>query len=98
MEVLIYDEAIRIEQAEPLLVSYPCVYDPRQRRITTVEVQGRPQYRQGQALPLMFFTLGLVRAVWRRPPYRRVPRAQRALAALQPNLFDPVQNTLFTSV
>ena len=45
-----------------------------------------------QALPLMLFTPGLVRSVWRMPLYRRVPRAQRALAALQPNLFDPLQN------
>jgi hypothetical protein len=37
VEVLIYDEALRIEQAEHLLVSYPCVYDTRQRRITAVD-------------------------------------------------------------
>jgi hypothetical protein len=36
LDVLIYDEALRIEQAEHLLVSYPCVYDTRVRRITTV--------------------------------------------------------------
>ena len=29
VDVLIYDEALRIEQAEHLLVSYPCVYDTR---------------------------------------------------------------------
>jgi hypothetical protein len=29
VEVLIYDETVRIEQADHLLVSYPCVYDPR---------------------------------------------------------------------
>ena len=34
--VLIYDEALRIEQADQLLVSYPCVHDTTRRRITTV--------------------------------------------------------------
>jgi hypothetical protein len=71
-----------------LLVSYPCVYDPRQRRITAVDAQGRQQYRQVQAIQLMLFTLGLVRSVWRMPLYRRRQRAQQVLAALQPNLFD----------
>jgi hypothetical protein len=33
LDVLIYDEALRIEQAEHLLVSYPCIYDTRARRI-----------------------------------------------------------------
>jgi hypothetical protein len=91
VEVLIYDDAVRIEQAAHLLVSYPCVYDPRQRRVTAVDAQGRQQYRQVQAIQLMLFTLGLVRSVWRMPLYRRVQRPQRALAALQPNLFDPLQ-------
>ncbi|MGH8070229.1 MAG: hypothetical protein ACRERE_34305 [Candidatus Entotheonellia bacterium] len=46
VEVLMYDEAMRIEQAEHLLVSYPCVYDTRQRRITAVDGTGRQHYRQ----------------------------------------------------
>jgi hypothetical protein len=29
VEVLIYDEAMRVEQAEHLLVAYPWVYDTR---------------------------------------------------------------------
>jgi hypothetical protein len=48
VEVLIYNETVRIEQADHLLVSYPCVYDPRQRRITAVDALGRQQYRQVQ--------------------------------------------------
>jgi hypothetical protein len=45
LDVLIYDEALRIEQAEHLLISYPYVYDTRVRRITTVNEQGQQQYR-----------------------------------------------------
>jgi hypothetical protein len=47
---VIYDEAMRIEQAEHLLVSYPCVYDPRQRWITAVDGTGRQRYRQAQMI------------------------------------------------
>jgi hypothetical protein len=36
LDVLISDEVLRIEQAEHLLVSYPCVYDTRVRWITAV--------------------------------------------------------------
>ena len=32
--VWVDDDRLRIEQAEPMVVSYPCVDDPRQRRIT----------------------------------------------------------------
>jgi hypothetical protein len=95
---LIYDEAVRIEQGDHLLVSYPCVYNPRQRRITAVDAQGRQQYHQVLMVQLMLFTLGLVRSVWRMPLYRRVPRPQRPLAALQPHLFDPLQIKLSKSV
>jgi hypothetical protein len=54
-EVLIYDDVMRIEQAEHLLVSYPCVYDPRQRRITAVDEMGRRHYRQVQVIQLMLW-------------------------------------------
>jgi hypothetical protein len=64
---------------------------PRQRRITAVDAQGRQQYHQVPMVQLMLFTLGLVRSVWRMPLYRRVQRPQRALAALQLHLFDPLQ-------
>jgi hypothetical protein len=94
VEVLIYAEAVRIEQGDHLLVSYPCLYDPRQRRIAAVDAQGRQQYHQVQVVQFMLFTLGLIRSVWRMPLYRRVPRAQRELTALQPNLFDPLQNVI----
>jgi hypothetical protein len=89
VEVLIYDDAVRIEQGDHLLVSYPCVYDPRQRRITAVDAQGRQQYHQVPVVQFMLFTLGLVRSVWRMPLYRRVQRPQRASTALQPQLFNP---------
>ena len=53
LEVLIDDEAMRIEQAEHLLVSSPCVYDTRLRWITLVHEQGRQQYRHFQVIHLM---------------------------------------------
>jgi hypothetical protein len=53
--VLIYDEAMRIEPGDHLLVSYPCVYDLRQRRITAVDAQERQQYRHVQAIQLMLW-------------------------------------------
>jgi hypothetical protein len=98
VEVLIDDEAIRIEQGDHLLVSSPCVYDPRQRRITAIDAQGRQQYRQVPMVQLMLFTLGLVRSVGRMPLSRRRSRTQQALAAQQPHLFDPLQIKLIKSV
>ena len=67
VDVLIDDEALRIEQAEQLLVSDPGVYDTRQRRITAVDGAGRQQYRYVQAVQRMLWTLELVRPVWHMP-------------------------------
>jgi hypothetical protein len=53
LDVLIYDEAMRLEQSEHLLVSYPCVYDTRARWIMTVNEQGRQQYGDFQVIQLM---------------------------------------------
>jgi hypothetical protein len=88
VEVLIYDEALRIEQAEHLLVSYPCVYDTVRRRIATIDGQGRQQYRQVQVLQLALVSVELMRSVWRMPPYQRGrwPRGRRH--ALQASLFE----------
>jgi transposase len=88
VEVLIYDEAMRIEQAEQLLVSYPCIYDTKQRRITAVDGTGRQQYRQVQVVQLMLWALQLVRAVWRMPRYRQPPWPRRASQAPQIGLFE----------
>jgi hypothetical protein len=88
IEVLIYDDAMRIEQAEPLLVSYPCVYDPRPRRITAVDEMGRQHYRQVQIVQLMFWALELARTVWRMPRYRRATWLRRLPSAPQIDLFD----------
>ena len=60
VEVLIYDEALRIEQAEHLLVSYPCVYDTTQRRITAVAEHGRQQYRSFPVVQLMLWALEIM--------------------------------------
>lgn len=88
VDVLLYDEAIRIEQAEHLLVSYPCVYDTRQRRITAVDGTGRQQYRPAQMIQLLFWALELVRTVWRMPRYRRATGLHRMPAAPQMDLFN----------
>jgi transposase len=88
VEVLLYDEAMRIEQAEHLLVSYPCIYDTRQRRITAVDGTSRQQYRQAQVIQLMFWALELARTVWRMPRYRRATWLYRMPSAPQMTLFD----------
>ena len=89
VEVLIYDEVLRVEQAEQWLVVYPCVYDTRQRRITAVEADGRQQYHYVQAMQLLLWTFELIRSVWRMPRYHRMPRPQRAHSTRQMGLFEP---------
>lgn len=89
VEVLIYDDALRIEKEDQLLVSYPCAYDPRQRRVTAVDEAGRQQYRRFRWLQLMLFTLGAVRWVWRFPGYRRA-RRRRGEPRRQLTLFERV--------
>ena len=44
VEVWVYDDVVRMEQGEHVVVSYPCGYDPRQRRITDVAARGRQHY------------------------------------------------------
>jgi transposase InsO family protein len=86
--VLVYDEALRIEQADQLLVSYPCIYDTTQRRITAVAEQGRQQYHSFPVIQLMLWALEIVHAVWRMPPYRWSQRPRRGLRTRQLTLFD----------
>ncbi|HSG17461.1 MAG TPA: helix-turn-helix domain-containing protein [Anaerolineae bacterium] len=74
VDALIYDDAVRIEQDDQLIVSYPCRYDPQQRRITSVDEHGRQQYRRFRLRQLLLFTLGMARWVWKMPPYRRLRR------------------------
>jgi transposase len=88
VEVLIYDDALQIEHAEQLLVLYPCLYDATQRRIITVDAQGRQQYRHLPVLQLALFTLELLRVVWEMPPYRRSPWSRQLLQAQQGSLFE----------
>jgi hypothetical protein len=88
VDVLIYDDAVRIEQDDHLIVAYPCVYDPKQRRITAVDEQGRQQYRHFQAVQLVLFALEIVRSVWRMPLYRWSRWPRQAMHALQLSLFD----------
>jgi hypothetical protein len=68
VELVLYDDALRVEQAEHLIVLYPCLHDPTQRRIMTVDAQGRQPYRHFPVLQLALFTLELLRVVWTRPP------------------------------
>jgi transposase InsO family protein len=86
--VLIYDEALRIEHAEHLLVSYPCTYDTTRRRITTVAEHGRQPYRSFPILQLMLWTLEIMQTVWRMPPYRWGQRSRQGFRTRQLTLFD----------
>ena len=88
VEVLIDDDAGHIEQAEPLLGLYPCFYEATRRRITTVDAQGRQQYRHLPVLPLALLTLELLRVVWEMPPYRRSPWSRQLLQPQQGRLFE----------
>jgi hypothetical protein len=88
VDVLLDDEATRIEQAEHRLVSSPCVYDTRPRRITAVDGTGRQQSRQAQMIQLMFWALELACTVWRMPRYRRATWLQRTPSAPPIDLFD----------
>jgi hypothetical protein len=71
VEVVVHDDMVRIEQAAQQVVSYPCVYDTRRRRITAVDASGRQQYLEVPMIQLVLFTLALVRTVWCVPRYRR---------------------------
>jgi transposase InsO family protein len=88
VDVLIYDDAVRIEQADHLLVSYPCRYDTGQRRITAVDAQGRQQYQQVRVMQCVLWALGLVRSVWQMPRYSRRSRVQRGVTIIQMSLFE----------
>jgi len=88
VEVWMYDDVVRIEQGEHVVVSYPCVYDPRQRRITDVDARGRQQYCDIPIMQLVLFTLALVRTVWRMPRYRRIAAPRRVLLAPQISLWQ----------
>jgi hypothetical protein len=96
VDVLIYDDAVRVEQADRLLVSYPCVYATGRRRITSIDARGRQHYHQLQMLQLALWTLDLIRVVWRMPPYqrRRWPRQGsfvRQISLFEPCAHEPVQ-------
>jgi len=88
VDVLIYDDALRIEQEDRLIVSYPCRYDTDQRRITSVEEEGRQQHQHFEAIQLALFVLEIVRVVWRMPAYRWSRWPRRAIQAIQRSLFD----------
>jgi hypothetical protein len=79
----VYDDIVRIEQGAHVVVSYPCVYDPRQRRITAIDARGRQQYCDVPVRQLGLCTLALVRTVGRLPRYRRITAPRRVLLAPQ---------------
>jgi hypothetical protein len=76
VEVVVYDDVVRIEQAEQPVVSYPCVY-------AAVEASGRQQYLPVPVMQLVLFTLTLARTVWCMPHYRRTHDSRQALSAPQ---------------
>ena len=88
VEVWVYDDVVRIEQGEHVVVSYPWVYDPRQRRITAVAAPGRQPYCDSPTMQVMLFTLVLVRTVWCMPRYRRIAEPRRVLLAPQISLWQ----------
>src|SRR5215510_800088 len=71
VEVWVYEDLVRIEQGEHVEVAYPCVDDPRQRRITKVDARGRQQRGQVPMRQLVLWALALERTVWRMPRYHR---------------------------
>jgi hypothetical protein len=87
VEVWIYDDVVRIEQGEHVVVSYPCLYDPRQRRIREVQAHGRQQYCQIPVMQLVLWTLALARTVWRLPLYRRIAAPRSVLLTQQITLW-----------
>jgi hypothetical protein len=88
VEVWVYDDVVRIEQGEQTVVSYPCVYDPRQRRLIAIDARGRQQYCEVPVMQLILWTLALVRTVWRMPRYRRMAVPRRVLLAQQIHLWQ----------
>ena len=94
VDVLIDDDVVRVEQAEHLLVSYPCVDDTGRRRITSIDARGRQPYHQIQGLQLARLTLDLIRSVWRMPPYRRRRWPRQGPHACQISLFEPFAHEL----
>jgi hypothetical protein len=87
VEVWIYDDVVRIEQGEHVVVSYPCLYDPRQRQIKAVQAHGRQQYCYIPVMQLVLWTLALARMVWRLPLYRRRAAPRSVLLTQQITLW-----------
>jgi hypothetical protein len=86
IEVLIDDDRLRRERAEDVLVTYPCGYDTRKRRITGLDDAQRHQYHQVQVIQWMLCAWEIARTVWRMPFYRRAQGQRRALQARQMRL------------
>lgn len=92
VEVLIYDDMLRIERAEHVLVTYPCDYDTRQRRITVIDGTQRHQYHRVQIVQLVLFAWEIARTVWRMPLYRRAQGPGQAVRARQMSLSGHFRN------
>ena len=88
VEGLISDEVLRVDQADQLLVVYPCVYDPRPRRVTAADADGQQQYHDVQAMQLLLWTFELIRSMCRMPRHHRMSRHQRAHSARQMGPFE----------
>jgi hypothetical protein len=88
VEVWVYDDVVRSEPGEQVVVSYPCLYDPRQRRIRDVHAHGRQQYCHIPVMPWVLWTLARARTVWRMPRYHRMAESRRGLLAPQISLWQ----------
>ena len=90
-----YNDMVRIEQTEKVVISYPCVYDPRQRRITELDASGRHQYVEVPVIQLVFFALALARTVWRMLLYRRMHKPRPARAGLHMRLWSEFADAIW---
>jgi hypothetical protein len=98
VEVLIYDEALRIEQADHLLVSYPCVYDAVRRRIATINGQGRQLYHQVQGLQLALISVELMRQSGECPCTNRADGIEEDSTPSRPASLNILHIKPFTSI
>jgi len=64
VEVWVYDDVVRIEQGEQTVVSYPCVYDPRQRCLIAIDARGRQPYCEVPVMQLVLWTLNRATRHW----------------------------------
>ena len=88
VDVLIYDEAVRIEQAEHCWCPIPVSMTPGNAGSPPWMGPAASSTVAWQVVQLMFWALELVRTVWRMPRYRRAIMASPWPSAPQVGLFE----------